>query len=509
MAVKGHVKSAVTYKMIAEALFENYESIYDIHMETHEYKTYYQSDSYQELELAKEGKDFFEDLPAGIERILAPEDRAYVIKMLQRPALVAGIENEKYYRIVYRIQNGDKKIYHQLQATFQQAEDGKHILMGIKNIDDLIRQQIAHENEVEALRQKEHNHMEAILAGAAAYLEANLSQNLVLEKEVGHKDETQKKIRDIPPITEIPLYDDIQRWIGDHLIAENRDRYLLISSRNYLLDCYGRGEKRASVSFSLYAESGSVQPCKAVFYLYEEKATGDIHVFGVIYDLTDQQRKEKELRELEKELNICRIRNSTSQMKPHFLYNALGSIQELVLTEPQYASDLIGDFMVHMRSCVRAMESDEPISFLEELKNIKSYVNIEKMRLGEKLTMEYDIEETDFSVLPLSIQPLVENAIRHGVHKRGRKGGRVILRTRAEEDAWIVRVEDTGVGFDVTQIFNEIERGKKDSKGLSNIRFRLEKVMGGSMKIQSKEGEGTAVTILIPKGGKKNEGDNC
>ena len=197
---------------------------------------------------------------------------------------------------------------------------------------------------------------------------------------------------------------------------------------------------------------------------------------------------------------MSRIRNSTSQMKPHFLYNALGSIQELVLTEPQYASDLLGDFMVHMRSCVRAMENDVPIRFSEELKNIKAYVNIEKMRLGDKLDIQYDIEEDSFPVLPLCVQPLVENAIRHGIHKRGRKGGRVVLRTRSENQMWVVQVEDTGIGFNAEKMFREIERGTKDSTGLSNIRFRLEKVMGGSMIIRSKEGEGTVATIRIPKG---------
>ncbi len=500
MAAKGKVKSAVTYKMIAEAFFENYESIYDINLETLEYKTYYQSDFYQDLKLSKEGHNFFEALPAGIKRIIAPEDQEYVSNMLEKDTLIAGLKREKYYRLVYQIQSGNKTLYHQLRATFQEADDGMHILMGVRNIDDLIRQKIAHDKEVESMRQKEHNHMEAILASAAAYMEANLTQNIVLEKAVGHQDELHKKVRDIPDVTEIQSYERMQEWIGDHLVAENRERYLQIGSRKYLTECYLHGEKRASVSFSLYSERGDVQPCKAVFYLYREKATGDLHVFCVIYDLTEQQKKEKELNELEEELAMSRIRNSTSQMKPHFLYNALGSIQELVLTEPQYASDLLGDFMVHMRSCVRAMANDEPIRFTEELKNIKAYVNIEKMRLGEKLDMQYDIEEDGFMVLPLCVQPLVENAIRHGIHKRGRKGGVVILRTRSEKRAWVIQVEDTGVGFDSEKMLHEIESGAKDSTGLSNIRFRLEKVMGGSMDIKSREGEGTVATIRIPKG---------
>ena len=500
MAAKGKVKSAVTYKMIAEALFENYESIYDINLNTLEYKTYYQSDFYQELELAKEGHNFFKEFPAGIDRTIAPEDKEYVLRMLEKDTFIAGLKKEKYYRLVYQIQRGKETIYHQLRATFQEADDGMHILMGVRNIDDLVRQNIAHDKEVESMRQKEHNHMEAILASAAAYMEANLTQNIVLEKAVGHQDDLQKKIKNIPDVTEIRSYESMHEWIGNHLVAENRERYMQIGSRQYLIRCYQQGKKRASVSFSLYSENGDAQPCKAVFYLYREKATNDLHVFSVIYDLTEQQKKEKELKELEEELAMSRIRNSTSQMKPHFLYNALGSIQELVLTEPQYASDLLGDFMVHMRSCVRAMENDDPIRFSEELKNIKAYVNIEKMRLGDKLDIQYDIEEDGFPVLPLCVQPLVENAIRHGIHKRGRKGGRVVLRTRSENQMWVVQVEDTGIGFNAEKMFREIERGTKDSTGLSNIRFRLEKVMGGSMIIRSKEGEGTVATIRIPKG---------
>jgi sensor histidine kinase YesM len=196
---------------------------------------------------------------------------------------------------------------------------------------------------------------------------------------------------------------------------------------------------------------------------------------------------------------MSRIRNSTSQMQPHFLYNALGSIQELILIDPAYASDLLGDFMVHLRSCVRAMENDKPIPFSEELKNIRAYTNIEKMRLGKKLDVKYEIQESNFFVLPLSIQPLVENAIRHGIHKRGKTGGTVTLRTKKTDNAWIIEVEDDGVGFNVDQIHEEIRQKKRSSTGLKNIRFRIKAVLNGSLNITSKEGEGTVVTVSIPR----------
>ena len=494
----GNVKSAVTYKMMAEALFENYESIYDINMKTNEFKTYYQSDFYQGLKQAKEGSDFFRELPAGVERTIAPEDRQHVLKMLQKDTLVEGIEREENYRFVYRIQDGEKKIYHQIRAVFQEASDGMHILMGVKNIDDIIRQRIEEENRAESMRRKKQNYLEVVLATAAAYLEADLTENLVLERSVGHRGGKERQILDIPPISVIPTYDELQSWIVSNIVASNKEDYLRVSDRENLLNGFRKGDRRASVSFSVYATDGSVVPCKAVFYIYQERVDGGIHLFCVIYNLTESQRKEKELKELETELNMSRIRNSTSQMQPHFLYNALGSIQELILIDPEYASELLGDFMIHMRSCVRAMENDEPIPFSEELKNIKAYVNIEKMRLGKRLDMQYDLRAVDFPVLPLSIQPLVENAIRHGVHKRGSEGGTVVLRTAGNQDACIIQVEDTGVGFDVEKIISGSGIGTKDSTGLNNIRFRLEKVMGGTIEIKSKIGQGTSVTVCLP-----------
>ena len=211
------------------------------------------------------------------------------------------------------------------------------------------------------------------------------------------------------------------------------------------------------------------------------------------------------MRRIEKELQLSRIRNFTSQMQPHFLYNALGSIQEIILEDPEYASELIGDFTVHLRSCIRAMSSDAPIPFDQELSNIRAYVNIEKMRLGQKLRVVYDTEKRNFSILPLSVQPLVENAIRHGIYERGEKGGTVTIRTEELPDHWLVTVEDDGVGFDTGMLETDIADGKKDSTGIKNIMFRLDTVMHASVSIQSKIGTGTALAITIPKESAQNE----
>lgn len=241
----------------------------------------------------------------------------------------------------------------------------------------------------------------------------------------------------------------------------------------------------------------------------KRSSSGVMYGYSVVVDLTRyqeaQKRAEEELKNMKEQLEQTRIRVSTSQMQPHFLYNALASIRELVLEDPQYASDLIYDFTLHLRACIRAMGSDNFIAFQQELENIKAYTNIEKMRFGEKLKLEYDIEIDNFDIIPLSIQPLVENAIRHGIHERGAKGGTVWVRSYLKEGFYRVEVEDDGVGFDVEGIKKDIMGGKRDSTGLLNLIYRFEKLMNATVLIESKRSIGTKVTVIIPYREEKNE----
>lgn len=235
----------------------------------------------------------------------------------------------------------------------------------------------------------------------------------------------------------------------------------------------------------------------------KRSASGIMYGYSVVVDLTQYQearlRAERELEQVREQLEQTRVKVSTSQMQPHFLYNALASIRELVLEDPQYASDLIYDFTLHLRACIKSMASDYLIPFKQEIENIRAYVNIEKMRFGEKLKIVYEIAEESFDIIPLSIQPLVENAIRHGIHERGAKGGTVYVRSYTIDDNYIVEVSDDGVGFSVDTVMQDISSGKKDSTGLINLIYRFDKLMQAVVEIESKVGEGTKITVKIPK----------
>lgn len=186
-----------------------------------------------------------------------------------------------------------------------------------------------------------------------------------------------------------------------------------------------------------------------------------------------------------------------SQIKPHFLYNALITIQVLCQEDAQTAAETVEHFANYLRMNMRSIDSRDPIPFSDELKHIENYVAIELLRFQERLQMEYDIQATDFKIPPLSIQPLVENAIKHGACKNI-QGGTVLLKTYETEKAFIVEVRDDGPGFDPQPVLKS-----KEPHGLQNIIFRLREWTHADVDITSRLGSGTDVVISVPKGSSK------
>lgn len=332
------------------------------------------------------------------------------------------------------------------------------------------------------------------------YMEVNLSQDLLLEISDGVLTMIFPKEQPHPDKSYLVSYSEFERCHISGLITENKEEFIRVSDRHFLMDCFQNGQKRVFCDFKRVRPDGTEAPQKMVFYLYSDSSSGDVFAFCVLYDMSALRRREKKLRDLEDELEINNMQSLISQIQPHFLYNTLFSIQEVVLDDPEYGAELIGDFALHLRSFVRAMSSGAPIPFERELANIKAYVNIEKMRFGPKLKVKYDIQTTDFSVLPLSVQPMVENAIRHGVYPSGEKGGTVTVRTQQTDSETVVSIEDDGVGFDANLFRTQPQVGQGDSAGLKNTIRRLETMMNATVDIRSAVGMGTVVTIRIPRG---------
>ena len=217
-----------------------------------------------------------------------------------------------------------------------------------------------------------------------------------------------------------------------------------------------------------------------------------------IQRVRDAQRVEAERAEMERRLQESRISIMLSQIQPHFLYNTLNSIYQLCESNPMRARSMVNSFSEYLRNNLSALEETGLISFETELAHVKTYLDIEKVRFEDTLEIEYDIKCVDFSLPVLTVQPIVENAVKHGTSKK-RGGGKVTVSTAEEIDSYVIVVSDTGCGFDPAKPKND---GKRHV-GIENVRQRLSNMCAGSLSIESSEGNGTVAVIRIPKGGKK------
>ena len=203
----------------------------------------------------------------------------------------------------------------------------------------------------------------------------------------------------------------------------------------------------------------------------------------------------------EKELYEAKVAVMTSQIQPHFMYNALTSIAMMCQIDPERAQEATVAFAKYLRGNMDSLKQTKPVAFETELDHLKKYLYIEQMRFGKKLNVEYDIQTTDFKLPMLSVQPLVENAVKHGVGMK-KKGGTVTISTRETEDAFIVTVSDDGVGFDVNAPKKDDGRSHV---GMENTRTRLRDMCAAEIKIESTVDVGTTATITLPKEEQDNE----
>lgn len=213
-----------------------------------------------------------------------------------------------------------------------------------------------------------------------------------------------------------------------------------------------------------------------------------IFLFLVLYQAQVKKIKEKEVM-----LEEYNAKLMLTQLQPHFMLNTLATIQYLCKTDSETAYNTIADFGVYLRNNMEFATSTAPITFEKELSHIEKYVSIEKQRFGERINVEYDIKERDFEIPALSVQPLLENAIKHGISKK-RKGGTVKLSTWKEGKAIHVRVEDDGKGFDQNAPFSS----DRVHLGLSLVESRLKRVCNGTLQIHSVPDQGTTCEIIIP-----------
>ena len=221
-------------------------------------------------------------------------------------------------------------------------------------------------------------------------------------------------------------------------------------------------------------------------------AAGVAHLFSTQLELTEIDRQAKLVVRAE-------LKALYAQINPHFLFNTLNTITSLVRTKPDLARELLIKLGTIFRYTLH--KTGRTITINEELAQVRAYLTIEQARHGDKLIIEEDISPVlgKYLIPFLTIQPLVENAIKHGLQPK-EHGGRIMIQVTAVDQDIVINIIDDGVGMDVEKQC-PIAASSMECIGLSNVHERLRGQYGPSygLSIESTLGSGTTVTVRLPK----------
>lgn len=243
--------------------------------------------------------------------------------------------------------------------------------------------------------------------------------------------------------------------------------------------------------------------CLQLFYNEQTPLTaGKIKVASGLAQLMSTQMELSELDRKTERLAKAELQALQMQISPHFVYNTLNTIASFIRTRPDTARELIVQFADFTRKTFK--KHGEFSTFAEELEYVHLYLAFEKARFGERLTVVYRIDQEVLpTVVPvLILQPLVENAVRHGVGKKVGNGKVTIIAEDGGEEC-LITVADDGIGMTAEQLRESVKRrtGSQYGVGLSNVNERLKSIYGfeHELQVQTRPNEGTRITFRLPK----------
>lgn len=186
-----------------------------------------------------------------------------------------------------------------------------------------------------------------------------------------------------------------------------------------------------------------------------------------------------------------RLNAALGRLRPHFVHNAFTSIYYLCDMDTDQAKDITLTLSAYMLGALRVIESDEAISFAQEYELVQNYLKLEDLRLGPKLNVETDIQFEDFSIPPLTLQAIVELAVKRSIASRQGGGTLKIETEKLANGDVLIRIDDDGVGFDDSAL-------EDTHAELLEVRDRIQAETGGDVKIYNRPGSGSTIEITLP-----------
>ena len=315
---------------------------------------------------------------------------------------------------------------------------------------------------------------------------------------------------------------EVNKVIGyevEDMVGKNYQNFIYTENYHREIMKMEKGEILKNHEILHYRKDGGLLWVKVdAMPIYGDK--GQIIAYhGTSTDIESQKQLEITLINAKNEIELAYYQ---AQIGPHFLYNALNAIAMYCLTEPKKASDLITDLSFFLRKSYDFKCIDYQVTLGQELELITAYVNIEKVRFQNRLQVHFDIKEEYYLQLlpPLILQPLIENAINHGLMKRI-KGGTINVRVISEDTNILFEVQDDGIGIQQEKIdeLRSIQERllhangtietdfQKQGVGLKNIHSRLIMMYQSGLNIFRNESGGTTVFFRLPRNGKEEKSD--
>lgn len=235
--------------------------------------------------------------------------------------------------------------------------------------------------------------------------------------------------------------------------------------------------------------------------LYREKEFGisqvDVEVAKGLASLFSLQIETSRIDEQARLLNNAELKALQSQINPHFLFNSINTVSSFIRTKPERARELLLDLSDYYR--FRLHEPNKFIPLSKEIEHVKAYLEIEQARFEERLIVKIRGDRDEQCLVPpLIIQPIVENAVKHGI-QNSINGGEISIIIESKKSCVKIYIEDNGTGMNSSELKN-ILKDKKGSVGLTNVNSRLINAYGEKycLKIDSKKDKGTTVCLKIP-----------
>lgn len=269
---------------------------------------------------------------------------------------------------------------------------------------------------------------------------------------------------------------------------------IMIMDFTLLIEYRKKIKKEIFISMLSYIVLPAIAAFILLFYYGASLVNIAISISMVIIFIVEMVSQNKALVEREKEIYDLKTRIMISQIGPHFISNTLTTIKYLCKTDQKMAVDTIDEFARYLRGNIESLTYKKPIAFSDELEHVKNYISIEKKRFGDRVNVEYDIETSAFRIPALTLQPLVENAVKHGITKKT-EGGVIKIQTKETEEYIEIIIKDNGVGFD-TSIMNNDD---KIHIGIDNVKERIGSMCSGYLEYESDINKGTEVRIYLPK----------